>query len=30
MFAGAKAGDSLRISWEDNIGQSDSIEVTIN
>jgi sulfur-oxidizing protein SoxZ len=30
MFKGAKAGDSLRISWEDNKGLSDSIKVTIN
>ena len=29
MFAGAKLGDSLHISWEDNKGQSDSIKVTI-
>jgi len=29
MFAGAKPGDSLHISWEDNKGQSDSIKVTI-
>jgi len=29
-FNGAKKGDSLKISWKDNQGESDSIETTIN
>ena len=28
-FTGALAGDTLRISWSDNLGQSDSVEATI-
>jgi sulfur-oxidizing protein SoxZ len=29
VFKGAKAGDSLKISWVDNKGESDSIETTL-
>lgn len=29
QFAGAKAGDTLRISWSDNKGQSDTVEAKI-
>ena len=29
-FKGAKKGDSLTISWADNLGNSDSLEVTIS
>lgn len=28
-FAGASAGDTLRISWSDNQGENDSLEVKI-
>jgi sulfur-oxidizing protein SoxZ len=28
-FKGAKSGDSLKISWVDNKGESDSIETTL-
>ncbi|MFP4081081.1 MAG: thiosulfate oxidation carrier complex protein SoxZ, partial [Ectothiorhodospira sp.] len=28
-FEGASAGDTLRISWEDNKGESDSTEAEI-
>ncbi len=28
-FSGGKAGDTLKISWVDNQGKSDSIETTI-
>jgi sulfur-oxidizing protein SoxZ len=28
-FSGARAGDILRISWQDNKNESDSVEVTI-
>jgi sulfur-oxidizing protein SoxZ len=28
-FTGAQAGDVLRISWSDNLGQSDSVEATV-
>ena len=29
-FAGAKAGDSLKVSWVDNMGKSDSADTTIS
>jgi len=29
-FTGAKAGDSLKMSWVDNKGQSDSTETTVS
>ena len=29
IFSGAKAGDILRISWSDNLGESDMQEFTI-
>ncbi|MBM2830758.1 MAG: hypothetical protein HW411_1548 [Gammaproteobacteria bacterium] len=29
IFSGAKTGDTLRISWADNKGESDSIEAVI-
>ncbi|MGD8853473.1 MAG: thiosulfate oxidation carrier complex protein SoxZ, partial [Gammaproteobacteria bacterium] len=29
-FTGAKAGDSLTLSWVDNKGESDSIETKIS
>ena len=29
-FKGAKKGDTLTISWADNLGNSDSLEVTIS
>jgi len=29
IFSGAKAGDTLRISWSDNKGASDSVEAAI-
>ena len=28
-FGGAKAGDKLTVGWVDNIGQSDSTEITL-
>ncbi len=28
-FSGAKAGDPLKITWQDNLGQSDSAEFSI-
>ena len=28
-FKGAKAGDTLKISWVDNLGKSDSVEAKI-
>ena len=29
IFEGAEAGDMLRIHWEDNMGETDTAEVTI-
>lgn len=29
MFSGAKTGDTMRINWIDNMGESDSIEASI-
>jgi hypothetical protein len=29
MFKGAKAGDSVKLAWVDNKGESDSAEATI-
>ncbi len=29
-FSGAKSGDTIKISWVDNKGESDSTEATIN
>ena len=29
-YNGGKAGDILKLSWEDNTGQSDSIEAKVN
>jgi hypothetical protein len=30
MFAGAKVGDKLQLSWVDTQGETDSIETLIN
>jgi len=30
MFKGAKAGDSVKLAWVDNKGESDSAEATIS
>jgi sulfur-oxidizing protein SoxZ len=29
-FSGAKAGDTLKISWVDNKGESDSLETKVS
>ena len=28
-FTGAKAGDTLKVSWVDNLGQTDELETTL-